>query len=307
MSRLGVVCGGTGSFKFARAIAANYEKSDGLTFVANVGDNFWYHGLYVCPDVDILTYALSDQLDLCKGWGLSSDTFAVRDRLAALESPTSWFSLGDRDLALSLRRTELIAKGWTLTSVTKRFCDLFKIKIDIIPATDDSVQTFVRTSMGTMHLQEFWVKYRASHAPAGVEYVGIGRAKPSERLLDCLKSRVVICPANPVTSVGPTISLKGVKRAMKKSRVVAVSPFVGSKPVSGPAASLMRSVGLEPNSFGTAKMYSSFLKTLLVDTKEDPSVVTKVKDLGVECVKTNTIISDEESGKRIAKELFDLL
>jgi LPPG:FO 2-phospho-L-lactate transferase len=306
LSRIAVLCGGTGSSKFAKALASQRRDNDELSFVANVGDNFWHYGLYICPDVDILIYALSDQLDRSKGWGVSSDSFVVKDRLA-LESAPDWFSLGDKDLTMSIRRAELIARGWTLASITELFCSLFGIKDQVIPATNDNVQTFVRTRLGSMHLQEFWVKYRASHLPTAVDYVGVDRAIPAEGLLETLKEKVIICPANPVTSIGPTIALGRVKKTMEKAKVVAVSPFIGSRPLSGPAYSLMMGLGIEPSSLGVAKMYSSFLTVLVVDGKEDQSIATKVKDLGIECVKTDTIVSDDESGKRIANELLGLL
>lgn len=307
MPRLGIICGGSGSSKFARVFyryPGKFGKED-LGFVANVADNFWYHGVYVCPDVDILTYSLSGQLDYSKGWGVRFDTFGSKKSLSELESPYSWFGLGDRDLGFALRRTELMSQGWSLSGVTDHFCKSMKIESAVIPATDDSVQTFVRTTSGTMHLQEYWVKYHAIPRPFEIEYSGIEDAMPNEKLKDFI-SNVIICPANPITSISPTMRLKGVQKMLKSAKVVAISPFVGNKPVSGPVGALMSGLSLEPNSFGVAKIYSSFLKTLLVDTKEESSIIGKIKDIGIECLRTNTMLRDEPSGKKIAEELLSM-
>ena len=306
MSRVGVVCGGSGSSKFVRAISKTWNHSD-LGFIANVGDNFWYHGLYVCPDVDILTYALNDELDTERGWGIRSDTLVVKEALARLDPDQSWFSLGDKDLALTIRRTELMKQGKRLSEITKQFCKIFKIEHEVIPATDDSVRTYMNTSSGKLHLQEYWVKLRGEPKVSRVMYVGLKIAKPNKRLSDYLSSKVIICPANPITSISPTIGLKGVQSTLVKAKVVAVSPFIGNKAISGPAGRLMQSMGMEASSFGVAKLYSKFLKVLLVDDKEEPSIVTKIRDLGVECVKTDTMITDDFTGREIAKELQNLL
>lgn len=306
MSRVGIVCGGSGSSKFVRAISKSDASSD-LGFIANVGDNFWYHDLYVCPDVDILTYALAGKLDTEKGWGVRSDTFVVKEALTELDPSQSWFSLGDRDLALSLRRTELMKQGKKLSEITKQFCDILGIKDKVVPATDDSVQTYLVTSSGRMHLQEYWVKLHGQPKVRKVDYSGLKKARPNKQLREYLSSKVIICPANPITSISPTIGLMGVQSLLKKAKVVAVSPFIGNRAFSGPAGNLMTELGMEPTSFGVAKLYSKFLKVLFVDDLEEKSIITKISDLGIECVKTNTAITDDSIGQRIAEELLSAI
>ncbi|MCL4518173.1 MAG: 2-phospho-L-lactate transferase [Thaumarchaeota archaeon] len=305
MSRFGMICGGSGSSKFARAISRNFNGED-LCFIANVADNFWYHGLYVCPDVDILTYALAERLDTSKGWGIKEDTFVARDALSELDPSQSWFGLGDKDLALSISRTELMKQGMKLSEVTRRFCEIFGIKHIVVPATDDDVQTYMQTTGGRIHLQEYWVKLHGEPSVSNVVYVGLNNAKPNKLALDYLSSKVVICPANPITSISPTISLAGVKESLNKARVVAVSPFTGSKPFSGPAGRLMQGLGIEASSYGVAKLYSGFLKLLIVDNNEESSTVSRIKDLGIECVRSNTLINDDLSGQRFVEELLKL-
>jgi len=301
-----VLCGGSGSSKFASAIA-QYARENApldLGFIANVGDNFWYHGLLVCPDVDIITYALSNQLDTQKGWGILNDGTHTKLTLSRTGGAAEWFNLGDRDVAISIKRTELLGKGWSLTSITRRLSASLEASFPVIPSTDDPVQTFVKTHEGMIHLQEYWVKNGATFEASGVQYAGVRKAKPTDQFLEYCKDRVVICPANPVTSILPSLSLKGVVSCLKKSKVVAVSPFVGNKPFSGPAGKMMNALRLETNSLGVARLYSKFLKLLFVDTDEDSAIVSEIKDLGIECIKTNTRIETGSNGKTIAMELM---
>jgi len=307
-NRVGVICGGSGSSKFATALSRYSLDNDCDTgFIANVGDNFWFHGLLVCPDIDIISYALSNRLDTTKGWGVLNDGFLAKETLSQTKGSVEWFGLGDRDLVVSLRRTELLRKGWNLSSVTKKLCTAFSATFPVIPSTDDPVQTYVKTQEGMIHLQEYWVKNRASFEALGFKFVGIETAKPSVQCLEYLEDRVLICPANPVTSILPTISLKGVVSRLKKAKVTAVSPFVGDKPFSGPAGKMMNALNLEANSLGVAKMYSDFLKVFFLDRNEDQALTSKISDLGIECVKTNTRIKNESDGKAVAMELMSVL
>lgn len=304
--KIGVLCGGSGSSKFASAIA-NYGDELSPGFIANVGDNFWYHGLLVCPDVDIITYSLSGLLETSKGWGIRNDSLGAKELLSGVSDSSEWFSLGDRDLGICLRRTELFLKGWTLSSITREICSKLGVRHKVVPATDDSLQTFVRTYEGVLHLQEYWVKNSGDLEALGVAYVGASKAKPNEECLHLLGENTIICPANPVTSILPTLSLNGLVSRLSKSRVIAVSPFVGQKPFSGPAAKLMRAIGTESNSLGVAKLYSKFLKIFYLEKSENRQIITSIKDIGIECILTNTRIDSEGDKKRMVKELVAAL
>lgn len=308
MKRVGIVCGGSGSSKFAKLFAHDasqrgiYEPS----YVTNVGDNYWYHGLYVCPDVDIITHVLAGELDTSKGWGIISDSYNSRGFLEKFASMQEWFSLGDGDSALSERRTELMRKGWTLSTITKRLAESLGVRYSIHPSTDDPVTTFIRTTVGIMHLQEYWVKRKAIPRALDVFYDGIDRASPNKALPEVLSEFAVICPANPITSVLPTIRLRGVKNILRRSKVVAISPFVGKNPFSGPASKLMAALGLETSSIGVASIYASFLKMFVVDRDEDPGVKNRIRDLGVECIAMDTR-ANYSSDSRIARDVMNLL
>jgi LPPG:FO 2-phospho-L-lactate transferase len=308
--RLGVICGGTGSSKFTTAISELIaEQSDeyDLRFIANVADNFWYHGVYVCPDVDITTYALSRKLDESKGWGVSSDSFEANEVLTGFSSSSdSWFQLGDKDVGLCLKRAELMQKGWLLSDITRYFCTVFRSSHMVVPASNDSVQTFVRTIIGNLHLQEFWVKNKAGFDPMGIDYTGISDALPCTEAVDYCLERVFICPANPVSSILPTISLRGFRKALSRSKVIGISPFLGDRPFSGPAGGFMKAMGEEPTSFGVAKLYSKFLKIFIVDNSERATTIQNIRDIGIEVVKSQTKIDSKGSGMRIAREIMNL-
>ncbi len=309
---LGVLCGGSGSSKFASAIATHFSHFTNssemkLGFVTNVADNFWRRGIYVCPDIDIITYALSGRLDTSRGWGVFSDTHNLQTLYGKLASGEDWFNLGDLDLALCLRRTKLLKDGWRLSRVTEFFQKLFGITYPVIPSTDDSVQTFVKTASGLMHLQEFWVKNKGELDVLNVGYLGIEKARANIIALKQCEQKVVICPANPVTSISPIVKLKGFARILKRSRVIAISPFLRGEAFSGPAPKFLRAVGCEASSYGVARMYSSFLKVFLVDSKEDLRIIGKIKDLGIECVKTKISVRTSKDQELIAKEIADVL
>ena len=189
MKRVGIICGGSGSSKFASAFLKPRVADMGfdVCFVANVADNYWHHGLYVCPDVDIIMHSLSGQLDSSRGWGVQSDTFENSKALSLLTKEKEWFNLGCIDSAYCQKRTDLMRRGWELSSVIEMFCRNLGVRWPIIPATNDEITTFVHTKMGLMHLQQYWVKHKALPVPLGVICYGQANAKalPESLLMEC--------------------------------------------------------------------------------------------------------------------------
>lgn len=279
-----------------------------LTAVVNVGDNAWMYGVYVCPDIDIATYTLAGVADPERGWGIESDTFRVLGGLSRLGEDT-WFRLGDLDLATCLLRTEMLRKGATLTAATDRIRRALRVTSPILPATDGSVETWLSTSRGEMHLQEFWVRERGRPGVEAVAYRGASRSAPTARVKSAIRGadRIVICPANPVTSVGPMLALKGFVNLLagSRARVVALSPMVGRAPVSGPAGKLLKSVGLRPDSVGVAELYSGFLDAILI-SDSDSGLRGKIEALGVRSAGTDTLMIDRDAESRLARELLEL-
>ena len=298
------LAGGTGSAKLLRGLA---RLPIDLTVVANVGDNFWAHGIYVCPDIDIAVYTLAGIADPARGWGIAGDTFNALAQLGRLGRET-WFNLGDKDMALSLMRTELMRNGKTLTEVTRYACDALGAKCVVLPVTDSPVETHVITPLGGLHLQVFWVKERGAPRVTGVRYKGAGSAHPTDEVMAAISAaeRVVVCPANPVTSVGPMLAIPRFRALLSKSRarVVALSPMVGGSPFSGPAGKLMRATGSRSDSLGVAQLYSDFLDVLVI-SKSDGRLRSRIEALGIRSLTDDTSFRDPSDEVRLARVLLE--
>ena len=298
------LAGGTGSAKLLRGLAS---LNTGLTVVANVGDDFWFQGLYVCPDVDIATYALAGISDRRKGWGIGGDSFGALGQLERMGEP-AWFRLGDRDLAVSLVRTRLLRSGRSLTQATDALRRALGVSVPILPASDSPVETTMVTPGGTMHLQEFWVKNRGRPRVLEVRYRGARKAQPSMEVRRSLSraDRVVVCPANPITSIGPILALRGMKRLLSgcAARVVALSPMVGRGPYSGPAGKLMGSLGVRPDSAGVASLYKGLVSGLVID-RRDARLAKEVEGAGMECLLADTLMESRSDERRMASVLLE--
>ncbi len=298
------LAGGTGSAKLLRGLARLPVE---LTVVSNTGDNFWVYGVYVCPDVDIAAYTLAGLADARWGWGVAGDTFEALTRLSRLGFET-WFKLGDRDLALCLARTELLRRGKGLTEATDSLRRALGVRVPILPVTDGPVETRIATSRGDLHLQEFWVREKGRPKVLGVTYRGAGRAHPSKNVVAALNGadRILICPANPITSIGPMLAVGGMRRLLEgaRGRVVALSPMAGRGPFSGPAGKFMSAAGLRPDSLGVAGLYSRFVDRLLI-SELDAALAPRIGELGVGCIATDTMMGGPADEARVAKEMLE--
>ncbi len=298
------LAGGTGSAKLLRGLA---RVGDDLTVVANVGDNIWIYGVYVCPDIDIACYTLAGISDPSKGWGIAGDTFGALGALRTLGEET-WFALGDRDLGTCLMRTDSLREGATLTEAVDQERRALNVRQRILPATDDPLETRIGTEHGEMHLQEFWVKGGGRPAVRYVRYRGARRARASPAVLSALRGadRIVLCPANPVTSIGPMLAISGFRDALSqtRARVTALSPMKGKGPFSGPAGKLMKARGMGQDSAAVARFYSGFLDAIVI-SKGDRGLRGEIEALGVECVASDTLISGPRDELRLARELLE--
>ncbi len=304
-----VLAGGTGSIKLVRGLA-DLEKD--IVVISNVGDNIWLYGLYICPDIDTLIYGLANQLNRKQGWGVEGDSFKCLTQMKKIGIQT-WFGLGDKDLAMHLLRTSMLKEGKSLSQVTDFFRKRYSINAQIIPATDSEVTTrIVTVTRGEMHLQEFWVKYRGKLSVSDIRYENASSAKANPAAVDAIKrSRaVVIAPGNPVSSIGPIIALSDLREqlAQKRKKVIAISPLIGRKAVSGPAVKYMRALGLENSSFGVAKYYREFVSTFII-SKEDDSMKSqnKINGLDMEIYKTNIIMKARTDEIRLGRYLLNLI
>ena len=297
------LAGGTGSAKILRGLdRINVD----LTVVGNVGDNFWMHRVYVCPDLDIAMYSLAGVADRYRGWGIEGDTYIIHSQLER-DREQAWFKIGDRDLAICAMRTNRLRNGANLTEVTNQLRNESGVRHRILPATNDPLETRILTSKGNLHLQEFWVRDRGKPAVNDVVYKGKDTASASREVLEAIEGaeRIVVCPANPITSIGPIMAVRGVSEALSrtKAHVSAISPMIGNTPFSGPARKLMRAVGLRPDSVGVAAFYSDFLDSLIID-EADGRLAYGVERNGVQCILSRTRVLAEEDQTRLAKEVL---
>ncbi|MEM2759553.1 MAG: 2-phospho-L-lactate transferase [Nitrososphaerales archaeon] len=300
-----VLAGGTGSAKLVRGF--NTQEKE-LAVICNVGDNIWLHGLYICPDIDTVVYALAGMLDLKKGWGIKHDSFEFIRQLEIL-GEESWFNIGDKDLATHLVRTKMLKEGKGLYEITQWMCSRFGVYAKIIPVTESHVETRIGTEEEEMHLQEFWVKRRATGKIRKITYHGASKTKPIPEAMEAIRSSsmVVIAPGNPITSIAPILAIKGMSEFLTRMRkkCVAVSPIVGNKPVSGPAAKYMESAGVEVSPYGVAKFYSDIISKFIIHTS-DKQYAAKIEGLGIKTYDTNIIMNDASDEARLASYILRL-
>ena len=287
-----VLAGGTGSVKIVRGFVAQDSK---VNVITNVGDNYWMYGLYVCPDIDTIVYGLADLLDQEKGWGIKKDTFNFLRQMEVFGEET-WFRIGDRDAATNLLRTNMLKNGKNLSDITKWMCKKFAVTANVIPVTDNTIETRITTNKGELHLQEYWVKYRGMDKVEGIQYIGSDKARPNPEAINAIHDAdiVILAPGNPLTSIGPMLQIKGIKKELSKikRKVVAISPLIGDNAISGPAAKYMQAAGIESNAYGLAKMYSDVCSNIIVDTK-DKALVKKIQSLDMRVFETKITMKNK--------------
>jgi len=297
--RVTILAGGTGSVKLVRGLAS---QGLNLNVVCNVGDNYWLYGMYVCPDIDTIIYGLADLLDYDRGWGIKNDTFNFLRQMEVFGEET-WFRIGDRDAATHLIRTNMLKNGKNLSDITEWMCEKFAVTVKIIPVTDNSVETRITTSKGELHLQEFWVKHRGKDKVEGIQYIGADKARPNPQAVNAIHDSdlVILAPGNPLTSIGPMLQIKGIRKELSKmkKKVVAISPLIGDKTISGPAAQYMEAAGIDVNAYGLAKMYSDVCSNIVIDTK-DKSIAKKIQNLDMKIYDTKITMKNQQAEDALA-------
>jgi LPPG:FO 2-phospho-L-lactate transferase len=300
--------GGTGGAKLVQGLSCETD-AEGLAVVCNTGDDFVLHGLHISPDLDTIAYTLAGVVDGEKGWGIGGDTFAALEWLGKYGGET-WFKLGDRDLATHITRTRLLREGLTLTQATERIGKALGVKARLLPMSDDKVETRIQTPGGEISFQEYFVKERWSVEVSGVSYAGVEISRPAPGVLDAIRdaTAVIVCPSNPVTSIGAILAVPGVRAALKETRapVIAVSPIIGGAPVTGPADKLMAAAGMEVSALGVAKAYADFLD-LFVLAPEDRNCRKRIEALGVKTAEKPIRMNSLDDKRRLSRELLALL
>jgi len=296
------LAGGVGGAKLLVGLDRVVED---LTAVVNTADDTVIYGVHVSPDVDVVTYRLAGVSDVARGWGLAGDTWNILEGFERLGIDT-WFRLGDRDFATCLLRTERLASGATLTAVTDEIRRRLGVRSAILPMSDDAVRTKMVTRDGrVLEFQEYFVKERQSPEIARVVFDGIESAKPAPGVVEAIRNadRVIVCPSNPVVSIGPILALPDVRDALADHPdVIAVTPIINGRAVKGPADRLLPAVDAESSATGVASLYGDFIDSFVVDAT-DPNQVEDVQALGVEVVVLDTMMPDEEASIRLARSL----
>ena len=305
---LAVLTGGTGGAKLIQGLSLETDPAE-LVIICNTGDDFVLHGLHISPDVDTITYTLAGVADTEKGWGIKGDTFASLEWIGKYGGET-WFKLGDRDLATHITRTQMLKQGLTLTQATEKIRKALGVKSAVLPMSDYTVATRIRTPKGEISFQEYFVKERWSSEVSGVTYAGAEQSRPVPGVIEAIhKARsVIVCPSNPVTSIGPILAVPGIRAALKETqaRVVGVSPIIQGAAVSGPSDKLMAAVGMEVSSFGVAKAYADFLD-LFVIAPEDHDQEPRIQALGVETIEKPIRMKTLDDKRRLARGIWALV
>ena len=261
--------GGTGTPKLLRGMLELLEEQE-IAVIVNTAEDIWLSGNHLSPDIDTVMYLFAGILDTDRWWGIRDDTYITHDHLADL-GIEEFITMGDRDRAVNIARGEMLRSGMRLTEATRAICERLGIQATVLPMTDSEVTTYVRTSRGEIHFQEYWVKHRGALPIEGVVRRTQEPPVATPEVIEAIDASdaVVIGPSNPVTSISPILECAGIREALRQHRcVIAVSPFIGDAPISGPAAALMQASGREPSSAGTYSLYEDFVDVFIQDTRD---------------------------------------
>ena len=302
-----VLAGGTGSIKIIRGLAS---CTSNLSIISNIGDNFWFNGLYVCPDIDTCIYGLAGILDKERGWGIRNDTFSYLNCMKLLGEET-WFQIGDKDLITHFIRTKMLSKGYSLSTVVKWIAlNQYNIIKKIIPVSDTHVETRIVTNKGDMNIQEFWVKNKAKPRVLDVYYKNSEKAKCNKDALRIIRSSdiIIIAPANPISSIGPILSLNQIKEELieQRDKIIAISPVIGNKAISGPARKYLSAKGIESSVLGIAKFYSQLISKIVIDNS-DSNFSKEINKIGVSSFETNILMNNSKEEKRLARFILKVM
>jgi LPPG:FO 2-phospho-L-lactate transferase len=300
------LAGGVGGAKLASGLQDVLAPGD-LSVVVNTADDFDLWGLHICPDLDTVMYTLAGISNPETGWGMAGESFETLNMLESYGEET-WFKLGDRDLATHVLRTSRMGSGETLTQVTAGLSGALGVESAVLPMSDDPVSTVLETPEGRLEFQEYFVRRGQRDEVLGIELRSIEDARPTERVLAAISSAdaIVLCPSNPVVSVGPILALPGMMEALTSSTApkVAVSPIVGGRALKGPADRMLASLGHEVSATGVARMYAGLIDGMVVD-RTDRGERASIESLGMRVLATESVMRDAEDRARLASETLE--
>ena len=296
-----VLAGGVGAARFLRGLVRVISQDD-LVVVGNTGDDLWWHGLYVSPDLDTVTYWLAGIGDEVRGWGIKGDTFEAHAALRRLRM-ADWFQVGDQDLATHRYRTERLREGAPLHTVTAELAERLGVRALILPMSDQPVTTRVRTETGDSHFQEYFVRDGCRPVVHEVWWTGVAAAQPAPGIAEAVRdaSAIIIAPSNPVISIGPILRIPGMRDLLtrQRSKVVAVTPLIGGRAIKGPTVPLMQALGLEPTALGVARGYQDVASGFVLDAI-DAALVEPIQRLGYRVAALPTLLDDPAHAAAVA-------
>jgi LPPG:FO 2-phospho-L-lactate transferase len=299
------LAGGVGAARFLDGLVRVHPPGD-ICVVGNTGDDLEMHGLHISPDLDTVAYTLAGVANRAHGWGVKGDTFQCLRALGSLGAET-WFQLGDRDLATHIHRTARLRAGEALSAVTEEIARALGVTCVLRPMSDDPVRTVVRTPGGLLAFQTYFVQRRAQDRVLGVHFQGARSARPAAGVLETIRSAsaIVFCPSNPIISIGPILAVPGIREAVRRRKcpAIAISPIVGGRALKGPAADMMRGMGIEPSALGVARLYRRLIDIFILDRSDKP-LAPAVEKLGMRAVVTDTIMTDTPKKKALARTVL---
>lgn len=300
------LAGGVGAARFLDGLASVFPPEK-ITVIVNTGDDLQYLGCHVSPDLDIITYTLAGIADPEKGWGIQADTTNCLDQLAKYSAET-WFRIGDRDFATHLLRTAFLQQGFSLSEVTEKIRTSLRIKVQILPMSDQIIATKIKTPQGVLEFQEYFVKRRFQDPVQDVTYEGANLAVPAPGVNPAIEKAdlIILCPSNPILSIGPILAIPGIRDSISKThaKIVGISPIVGGKAIKGPLDKIMENLGLEVSPFGVAQLYSGLMKGYVIDQLDKP-LAPKFSTLGMKVLTTNTMMDSPGARTQLAKDTIN--
>ena len=301
------LAGGVGGAKLAAGLQAALPPGN-LSVVVNTADDFEPWGLRVCPDLDTVMYTLAGFANTETGWGVKEESFKALSMLSAYGEDT-WFSLGDRDLATHVLRTQRLRAGGRLTEVTAGLAGALGVRSALLPMCDEPVSTIIKTQEGLLEFQEYFVRRRQRDEVLGVELRGVESARVTEEVRRVITGAgaIILCPSNPVVSIAPILAVPGIRELLENSLApkVAVSPIVGGRALKGPADRMLDSLGHEVSATGVARMYEGLLNGFVLD-RIDRGEEADISALGMRVLTTDTVMRGDEDRERLAREVLDL-
>jgi LPPG:FO 2-phospho-L-lactate transferase len=302
-----VLAGGVGAARFLRGLVQVVPPAE-IVVIGNTADDIWWHGLYVAPDLDTVSYWLAGIADFERGWGIAGDTFVMQTQLARL-TDQSWFRLGDRDLATHLFRTGRLRAGVPLDVVTEELRRRLGVASRILPMSNASITTRLRTEVGDSHFQEYFVRDGCRPAVYEIYWTGLEEARPAPGIGAALEEAraILIAPSNPIISIGPILRVPGMRQALQavRERVVAVSPLIGGRAIKGPTVELMQAQDLEADAVGVARLYSDIAQGFVLDSA-DAHQSMRISALGYRVAALPTLLDDPSLARAVAARALDL-